>query len=81
MTCKKHPNYKAVYKPKADCLECWKIYAEKLERHVRMLETKVMTELAQLRSLVVVEVPPEAMPPKHPYVDMLEDHEHKLYKT
>jgi len=28
MKCKTHPNYQGICKPRVDCLECWKIYAE-----------------------------------------------------
>jgi len=31
MKCKKHPKYKVIKKPREDCLDCWKMYAEKLE--------------------------------------------------
>lgn len=30
MICKKHPKYKGIRKPKIDCLDCFKVYAEKL---------------------------------------------------
>ena len=26
MTCKDHPKYKAIYKPRCDCLTCWIMY-------------------------------------------------------
>jgi hypothetical protein len=29
MKCKKHPTYKAVHKPTADCATCRQIYSEK----------------------------------------------------
>lgn len=29
MKCKKHPKYKAVYKPRTGCWECWDLYREK----------------------------------------------------
>ncbi len=27
--CKKHPKYKAIKVPRADCEDCWKLYVEK----------------------------------------------------
>lgn len=29
--CKKHPKYKIIKKPTADCIDCWKLWANKLE--------------------------------------------------
>lgn len=31
MKCKKHPKYKAVRKPRCNCVTCWRMYAEKHE--------------------------------------------------
>lgn len=28
MTCKKHPKYKAIRKPRVDCEPCWEMYFE-----------------------------------------------------
>ncbi len=32
MNCKKHPKYKAIYKPRVDCLACWIMYHETVTR-------------------------------------------------
>ncbi len=34
MACKKHGKYKAIRRPRVDCLECWKSYAMELEEKV-----------------------------------------------
>jgi hypothetical protein len=33
MKCKKHPQYKAIFEPRCDCLDCWKIYARSLKEY------------------------------------------------
>jgi hypothetical protein len=33
--CTKHPEYKAIYAPRCNCVDCWKIYAEKLEEKLK----------------------------------------------
>lgn len=35
MTCPKHPKYKAIRKPRVDCIPCWKMYH--IARHLRNL--------------------------------------------
>lgn len=32
MSCKKHPSYKAFYKPENECSHCYRLYAETLEQ-------------------------------------------------
>jgi hypothetical protein len=43
MNCKKHPKYKALRKPKADCLECWKMYAKRLETEIYNIVNAIET--------------------------------------
>ena len=33
-TCKKHPKYKAIFKPRCDCKECWEIWKESVSMRV-----------------------------------------------
>lgn len=39
MLCEKHSEYNGKEKPDNDCLECWKIYVNKLENKLRKYET------------------------------------------
>ena len=32
--CKKHPDYHGIRKPLSDCLDCWKMYSERLEERL-----------------------------------------------
>lgn len=36
MKCKKHPQYKAIRKPRVDCPECWAMYREKHKHYPPM---------------------------------------------
>lgn len=40
MTCsnKKHAKYKAMRRPQAACLDCWKIWAAALEKRLRTMK-------------------------------------------
>lgn len=41
MKCKKHPRYKGIYKPRIECLDCWKIYEAELEKQLAGLDKKI----------------------------------------
>lgn len=32
MKCKKHTRYKGIYKPRTECLDCWKIHVANIEK-------------------------------------------------
>jgi hypothetical protein len=36
--CSKHPHYSAWRQPKVDCVDCWKMWAHRLQERVRGLE-------------------------------------------
>jgi hypothetical protein len=38
VVCEMHPDYKAVYPPKEDCIVCWKIYASRMHLMVKLLK-------------------------------------------
>ena len=42
LVCKDHEEYKAVYPPKTDCLVCWKIYANRMRRMVKLIKIELM---------------------------------------
>ncbi|HEC66266.1 hypothetical protein LCGC14_3100530 [marine sediment metagenome] len=46
MKCKKHPRYKGIYKPRTECLDCWKIYETNLEKKLGELN-KEMDKLGE----------------------------------
>ncbi len=41
MKCKKHPRYKGIYKPRTECLDCWKIYETNLEKKLGELNKEI----------------------------------------
>jgi len=42
MSCKKHPKYKAIRKPRVDCEDCWKMYndTEKIKCYLEGVAAK-----------------------------------------
>jgi len=41
MKCKKHPKYKGIYKPRVECLDCWKMYESNLIKKLADLDVEI----------------------------------------
>ncbi len=41
MKCKKHSRYKGIYKPRTECLDCWRIHEVHLEKELEELDKKI----------------------------------------
>ena len=49
MVCKDHPNYRAVYPPKTDCIICWKIYTTRMKSIIKDLKVEIKTLKKELK--------------------------------
>ncbi len=65
MKCKKHPYYQGACRPRTNCLDCWKIYAEKVEQRRKELlseaNSRITAQYEQIRAEHVFEGEPECV--------------------
>ena len=51
MSCKTHPKYKGLNRPRSKCLNCWMKYAEIMERYANILTQHCKANQVWLKEL------------------------------